>query len=262
MGVIMFNGVTSSSLGLKVWSTPTYTFAEKEVEAVHIPGRNGDILYDKGTYKNTTRTYNVSLYDPDATYSEMSAKLTKWLHPATGGYFRLYDTYEGFTFPNPRSTNPETDYSNASNYTYYRLATYVAGGEVTNVHDKAIVFEITFDCKPQRFLVAGDSASASLTNNYGYTAKPLLKVTGSSGTVTCTHNGVTYSTFSITPGGVLTYIDCDTMDVYSGSSGSGYVNKNSAIAFSLGSFPTLEPGSNTITGSGVSVEVIPRWWVL
>ena len=41
MGVITFNGITSSSVGVEVETFPNYVAPQKDYEVIHIPGRNG-----------------------------------------------------------------------------------------------------------------------------------------------------------------------------------------------------------------------------
>ena len=61
MGVITFNNVTSSSLGIEVETFPDYVAPEKEYQVTHVPGRNGDLIVDTKTYKNVPRPYGVSM---------------------------------------------------------------------------------------------------------------------------------------------------------------------------------------------------------
>ena len=48
MGIIIFNGVSSMDLHTLVQHPPEYAFPEKDCEATHVPGRNGDIIVDTG----------------------------------------------------------------------------------------------------------------------------------------------------------------------------------------------------------------------
>lgn len=250
MGSITFNGVSSESLGIKVWTFPTYVTPEKEVTSVHIPGRNGDIVIDSGAYKNVTRSYQISLYSkalytPSSptvmTYTELANKISNWLQSAEG-YAVLSDTYE-----------PD----------YYRMAMYVQETSIQNVLNQAGIATIDFICKPQRFLFSGDaeksfSSSSTITNPTTFASKPTLKILGN-GTATINGRRVTVSGMS---SGVTLYVDCDIQDAYY-YSGSVAQNANNKISTPDG-FPFLKPGSNTISlGSGISsVKVVPKWWTL
>lgn len=240
MGSITYNGVSSESLGLKVWTFPSYTFPEKEVTKVHIPGRNGDIVIDNGTYKNVTKTYQLSLYDKTKSYTEMANTISNWLH-SSSGYAELSDSYE----PN-----------------YYRLACYVEGNDISNALNQAAVVTIEFNCKPQRFLSGVNeptyTSSAVLENPTNYYARPVITVIG---------NGTAYvNGYKMTISGSSTslIVDSDMQDAYYYSGNPRTVhNGNNLISLQSG-FPVLKPGNNTITiGSGItSVKVVPKWWTL
>lgn len=100
----------------------------------HIPGRNGDVYIDKGSYQNTTRSYDIAVGDSDRSFISMANMVSEWLHSASG-YSRLEDSYE-----------PE----------YYRMAVYKEENNIQNILDHAGRTTIQFDCKPQRFLKLGD----------------------------------------------------------------------------------------------------------
>ena len=61
MGIIMFNGISSMDLHTLVQHPPEYAFPEKDCEVTHVPGRNGDIVTDTGTWKNVNRTYKLGI---------------------------------------------------------------------------------------------------------------------------------------------------------------------------------------------------------
>ena len=65
MGYVNFNGVSSASLGLVVQTPPVESYSSKDVESIHITGRNGDIILDHDSYKNGTRVYNFAVAFPD-----------------------------------------------------------------------------------------------------------------------------------------------------------------------------------------------------
>lgn len=89
-----------------------------------------------------------------------------------------------------------------------------------------------------------------LENPTLFDALPLLRVYGT-GIL-----GIGSHTITITAADVYTDIDCEMMDCFKGSA-----NKNQYVQFSGNDFPTLEPGVNGFTFSGITkVEVKPRWW--
>lgn len=91
---------------------------------------------------------------------------------------------------------------------------------------------------------------AELNNPTLFDALPFLRVYGT-GIL-----GIGSHTITITAADVYTDIDCEMMDCFKGSA-----NKNQYVQFSGNDFPTLEPGVNGFSFSGITkVEVKPRWW--
>lgn len=89
-----------------------------------------------------------------------------------------------------------------------------------------------------------------VTNPTLFDALPFLRVYGT-GIL-----GIGSHTITITAADVYTDIDCEMMDCFKGSA-----NKNQYVQFSGNDFPTLEPGVNGFSFSGITkVEVKPRWW--
>lgn len=116
---------------------PDYHMPEREYTVTHVPGRNGDALYDVGSYKNVTLEYEVAIVDPhnEHTFVEMSRLLSAWLHQGSG-YLRLEDSY-----------HPDE----------YRMAYYKEDGSITNILDQAGRITLKFVAKPQRYLTSGDT---------------------------------------------------------------------------------------------------------
>ena len=237
MGVITFNGVSSERFGILVELEPNYEYPERDYELVHVPGRNGDIVIDKGSYKNVTRSYYLAVGKLDQNFVDMANNISKWLHSASG-YARLEDTYE------PK---------------YYRLAMYREGGTINNLFRHAGRINVKFDCKPQRYLKSGEQKivfieNGQIVNPTEYEARPMITVIGAGdgnlriGSTTVSVSGIEQS---IT-------IDSELGDAYKGT-----LNLNSKVRLSNG-FPTFKPGINEIIFSGgiTSVEVVPKWWTL
>lgn len=244
MGVIIYNGMSSDELGIKVEKFPNYNMPEKEYDIVHVPGRNGDVLFDKGTFKNVTRDYEISVATLHNDFYRVINPIAEWLH-SSSGYTTLEDSYE-----------PD----------FYRLAVYRESNHFENILNGAGRATISFDCKPQRFLKSGDtpitvSSNTSLDNTTGFASLPIINVTmgrNQSGTlrighyVALIHAQDEDDTFNLT-------INSEIQDVYSNT-----LNCNSMVEFNAGEFPVLEPGSSSIifTGGITSVQIIPKWWTI
>ena len=226
-----FNEHSTGELGLLVSGINIYGSPSRIVEKVTIPYRSGDLIIDTGAYTNYMLTYTVDIMDNT---KATAVAISEWLLN-TKGYCELTDTY-----------NPEyyrkAAYYNQLDYTLSALYRY---GKAT----------ITFDCKPQKYLLSGETSqtfttSGTITNPTGMPSKPLIRFTG---TGTATING-----YTVTVNSVDSYVDvdCDTMQIFKGT-----VNKANTVT--LTEFPELKGGSNTITISGfTSVRITPRWWKL
>lgn len=238
MGEIMYNGRSSKTIGLEVETPPNYRTPRRSYEKLHIPGRNGDLLIDSGSWENVTRTYEVSLA---ATYSreyyQVMNSLAEWLL-SSNTYARLEDTYE-----------PD----------YYRMAVYLNEIDISNIFNQAGKATLGFDCKPQRFLKLGDypitlTSRATLANPTRFPSSPIITVYGSgSGTLVVGDYTVTISSI-----GTQIVIDSEIQDAYYGTT-----NKNSVVSLPSG-FPRINSGVCDVSFSGgiTRVEVVPKWYTL
>lgn len=215
---------------------PEYAFPEKDCEATHVPGRNGDIVVDTGSWKNVNRTYNLAIDARKISYTEVASKLVQWLHSASG-YARLEDSYE-----------PD----------FYRMAMYKDQGTLTNIYNKAGTIDVTFNCKPQRYFKSGEEPSIftqgmEYRNPTDFPSKPQIIVRGS-GSGDIFIGNYHMKVLDIRDGMV---IDSDIQDTYLGNT-----NCNNCVAFD--EYPMIVAGNNNITFTGgiTSLEIIPRWWTL
>ena len=205
-----------------------------DVERTQIPGRNGDLLLSNHRYQNVEITYHVGIKrDFDRNYTSFMNFLLK-----EPGYHRLEDSYHG---------------------EYYRMA--VLDKEVSpklGFQNFSGTFDLTFSCMPQQYLKSGErlqvlTGSGTVFNPTMYAAKPLLRIYGK-GMLTVGDEQVT-----VTENDSFIDLDCELEDAFRDT-----VNLNSCIELAGGDFPSLAPGSTSITfGSGITkVELIPRWWCL
>lgn len=238
-GAFTFGGVTSTDYGVQISGESVFSSPEREYDFVQIPGRNGDLTIDRGRYSNIEVTYPGFIVDSFTSNIE-------GLRSALGskrGYQRLTDTY-----------HPDE----------YRLGVFTGGVNPEPIlSNTAAEFNISFNCKPQRFLTSGEgaqtfSASGTITNPTQFEARPLVVVNGLGsvgiGDVTITLTG---------SAAVPVYIDCDIMDAWI-MSGSAKVPYNNYVAYSRNKAPALPAGETGISlGSGVSsISITPRWWRL
>jgi len=166
MGIIKkftFDSVDSSTYGIGITGQAVYNAPERDVEMISIPGRDGEYALDRGRFSNIEVAYPAGMGDSDqTTFASRMSGLRNALCSRVG-YKRLEDEY-----------NPDE----------YRMAVYQRGLEVDPVHySRAGEFEITFNCKPQRFLKSGETAvtvanNGTITNPTLFESHPLLAVKG------------------------------------------------------------------------------------
>ena len=236
----IYGGVNSSTWFARVFPTDSMLKAPAHnYNTVTVPGRSGKLLMDLGCYDNITREYDIQIIG-DTDLGKFNA-LRNYLASRTG-YLRLTDSFDA---------------------AHYYMAAYTEAFNLTAdfASMKRGRGTIAFDCKPQRFLLTGETAvtfnaTGTITNPTRFPSKPLLVVTTTRATASVL--GIGSTNITLTRSGT-TYIDCETGRAYNGA--TSYDNK---IALSTIDFPTLAPGSNGVSlGTGISSVVItPRWWEL
>lgn len=167
MGVIYkglnFDGVNSLDYGIYITGEGVYNAPTRDVEAIEVPGRNGELILDKGRFSNISVTYKAGTFAQ--TQAEFAEKVSDFRNAILSrvGYKRLEDDY-----------HPDE----------FRMAIYTNGLEVGPVHySEAGEFELTFNCKPQRFLKSGEvvqtvTSGGTFTNPTPFEAHPLIEAHG------------------------------------------------------------------------------------
>lgn len=238
-----FNGVNSSTYNLWINGAGVYNSAEPDLEYVPIPGRNGDLIYDNNRFHNVEIAYSP-VFAPSS-FRQNFMDFKAWLL-SLRGYYRLRDDY---------------------NTDYYRMAS-VNQAMIVNLIDwpnDAGQFDLIFNCKPQLYLLSGDSytmyydsdSPITLNNPTKFNALPILRVWGT-GTVTV--GDVSFNILDnpyASDSGV--YIDSEAQECYNDST---QLNLNQYVE--IEDFPYLKPGNNTITlGEGIDmIDIKPRWWTI
>lgn len=229
-----FDGVSSSLYSVYISGEGTFNGTSRDVDTIDVPGRNGSLILDNGRYRNIDLTYPAFIVH---NFDSNITGLRSYLLSRTN-YCRLEDDY-----------HPEE----------FRLARYTGGmtPKMTQ-YNREGTFDITFNCKPQRFLITGEAvttltADGAITNPELFEARPLLRVYGTGdlgvGTETITIAAHPYPYIDI---------DCDIQDAFYDAN-----NCNQYVTITGDTFPGLMPGANGITLDGpTKVEITPRWWRL
>lgn len=157
-----FGGTASSTYSMFITEAATYNVPERAVEMLEIPGRNGAYALDQGRFENVEVTYHVVVHkDTNANFQTELSSVRNWLASKVG-YQRLTDDY---------------------NSNVYRMAIFKGGLETDETFVNGAEFDIVFECKPQRWLTSGETATAvanngTLSNPTLFDSEPLLAVKG------------------------------------------------------------------------------------
>lgn len=248
---IIFGGIDSANYGIYVAGNAVFNSPERDVTMIDVPGRNGQLTFDNGRFMNIEVTYNAFVTGDN---SDDIADNIRGYRNAIGsliGYQRLEDTFH-------------TD--------EYRQAIFRNGIEVEpTIYQTGGYFDITVDCKPQRWLTSGETEKtlqAVFTNPTLFDAKPLIRIKGH-GDVTLLSSPSAYKskiTFApnatVENAGYSRYYDCELFEAYYIDSGGVIHSCNSDITITFGT-PAFW-GNETIaisTDSGISdYGFTPRWW--
>lgn len=231
-----FDNVSSADYGVYISGTETFAVPGRARQMISVPGRNGDLIMDDGRYDNVEIRYSCFIKDD---FKDHFPDFINFLAQYTS-YARLYDTYH------PEETRigvpmlaflPQTGPANASGR-----------------------FTISFNCKPQRYLLSGmvetiysGEIDDTLTNPTTMIARPEITVYGY-GRIMVGNKSITI----LQHGSPYMVIDSETMDAHYGA-----VNLNAYLQAT--EFPTLPPGQTRIVSSGSNfdeIDITPRWWRL
>ena len=236
MHFLTFAGKSSHDFGIRISGEGTYNRPKRKFAEYEIAGRNGSLLIDEGCFDNITVTY------PAFIITEMPERVQEFANYMSkfAGYQRLEDSYAPDVF---------------------RLAQYSGGLEVKTkgYMNRMGEFDISFNCKPQRFLKSGENAltfnaNGNIWNRTDYDAQPLVRVYGT------TAGTVGIGSYLITIESIDEYvdIDCELMDAYKGA-----INCNANVSFNADSFKIPAGVSGvTFTGGITSVVIKPRYYMI
>lgn len=236
-GKVFFGGKYSDDLGIRIEEPPSYIWPEYSYEHQKVYGKNGDILRDNERYDNVSKKYKISAYD-GSNFASVSKKVSEWLHrKGQNKYMRLEDSYE---------------------QDVYRLAVYEESNTLENVLATAGKSEIVFNCKPQKFLIDGDTpipitqSGQVIVNPTDQISYPLIKLYGVGNLYI---NGVKLNIMQN-----FNYIVFDAESCNAVSAGGGNMNRYIYVLDPI----CLKPGNNVVTYDGAmfDISITPRWWRL
>ena len=223
-----FNGVRCTEHGIHVTEQPSIIRPSERVTFTNVPGRNGALTTLEGD-----DVYDDFILPISCTVSDISRlpDICAWLKGA--GKLKLAARSGGFY--------------------YARLANQIELTKVLRNHENR-VFTLNFRCKPFLYVdqvepITLTASGTFITNPGNVFSEPIITVSGS-GEITLIV-GMTIVELSDVDGEIT--IDSTLQEAY-----SGYTSMNNCMS---GDFPTLPPGSSTIswTGNVTYLTVTPNW---
>ena len=261
MNVLSIDGTALT--GIYVDASLAFNKPAKNVDMIAVPGRNGSLAVDYGTFKNVTISYPVIIKSNFP--SDFQALINKLA--ALKGYHRI-------------ECSNDTD--------HYRIGRFIMP-ETPTVRriNREGRFNLSFDCKPQRFLKTGEDPYplvsneqtlldennnvlqdengndlivyttdvTTIVNPTEWPSRPLIRATGP-GDINIGNQVIHVSVSE----SITVYIDCESMEIYR-LQGSTPVNMSQSVVFSTLDFPVINPGSQAL-GHTMPIQIIPRWWRL
>ncbi|MFA0816028.1 MAG: phage tail protein [Anaerofustis sp.] len=214
---------SADDMGIIVTKLPAVEKPEKNVEEIIIPGRDGSLTVDDGTYATTTKPVECAL-----DHGDIDA-LCAWL---TGSGFVTF------------SNEPDKQY----------MAKIINSVPLKEIIPTFRTFIIQFSCQPKKYsiendLITIDTSPAMISHPGTENAKPVIKVYGT-GTIDITINSTVVHMKNVVD---YVTIDSSIMDAYKDTE-----LKNSDM---YGEFPEFVPGTNNIswTGTVTQIEILPNW---
>lgn len=245
---LKFDNIDSMDYGVYISGESVYDAPERDVEMIAVPGRNGEYAIDHGRFLNIDVSYPAGIGTKsredfaDAIRDFRNALMSR------RGYKRLEDDY-----------HPDE----------FRLGIYKSGLDASPaMYGRAGQFDLVFNCKPQRFLKAGETETLltpgtdmTIYNPTMFEASPTIRLGSAYYGATITINGVDI-TVAATSVDYTVIIDTDLGEAYRANGAS----VNNLISIPGNEFPKLVPGNNTVKftrGSSSSLayaRIIPNWW--
>lgn len=226
----IWNNIDCRSMGIIMRGPAAIVRPEERVQHVEITGRSGDLteLEGENIYNSYIQTVSFSV---------------------RGGY-RVREVYKWLRGSGFVTFSGEPDRKQEA-----RIIGAVTLNKVSRNLDNW-AGDVQFYCQPLKQLqtdspVQITSSGSAVQNTGDVESRPRIKATASGTSMVITAGGNSLAIIGLTSGQDY-YIDSEIMEVYN-SDRSALLTKDS-----LGDFPTLQPGSNTITGSGWSKLVIER----
>lgn len=237
-GGIYFGRINSRDFGIWLTGVHVADSPKRDISVLAVPGRNGDLIVDNNRWNNIDVTYSFAIPTGFADrFDDFKRNLL-----SLSGYQKLSD-----------SVYPDV----------FRMAIVKEPIQPEAVrYQRTGTFDVTFHCKPQRYLKSGEFektfSEPSKFYGTGFPAKPIITVYGSGpGTLT-----IGETTVEIKDMADQLTLDCDLQTAYRQVGDGAPENMNGSIYAPI--FPELGRDETPIswTGGITKVVIIPRWWTI
>lgn len=240
-GDFILDGVNSSDHGVIIQGRPTIDTPNRRVEFKQSFGMSGELPYDEESYENTEMKLNL-IVKGTATRSASANRefVQDWFD--SGRYMDFIPYFD-------------------QDKIYHVMATEAPSFMTKYFLEEHQIVSLKLTVLPYKHYVQSPkvtrTTSGTITNPHLKPSKPLLKVIGS-GDITLNVNGIPFLLKGVA--GHI-YLDSELSFAYENNDGL-LTNANNKVRTL--DYPTIKPGSNTIswTGAVTSVEIEPRWRTL
>ena len=225
----IWKNVDCRAMGVRLSAPAAIIRPEERVDHITIPGRSGDLtmLEGENIYNSYIQTVTIMAHG-----AARIRQIYDWLRGSG------YVTFSG-----------EPDKKQEAR---------IIGAVTLNRHSFNLDWwegEVQFYCQPLKEKLFDDivtlTAAGTVRNSGDVASRPLIKAKASGTSMTVSGGGNTLTLTGLTSTNVY-QIDCDAMEVLSADGTTILTDKSS------GDFPKLEPGANTVGGSGWSKLEISR----
>ena len=235
MGTFTFNGVSSTTHGLRVTSDYVINSTGNDVETVAVPGRDGDLLISKNRLKSVTIELPCTVLS-NRNLTDAGSEISNWLN---------VDGYKDLTL----SWDPDFIYRSA----------FIETFEIASLMRQFGKVKLNFLTYPVKFYKQGRTtqtlSNGATVNGIGNAnAKPIITLVGS-GDCTLTINGRKTKLRAVQ--NTIT-LDMQANQVYSGNLPAW----DKVVRAPQYQMPYLDAGRNLISWDGnFTVSMIPNWGV-
>lgn len=235
MGTFTFNGVSSTTHGLRVTSDYVINSTGNDVETVAVPGRDGDLLISRNRLKSVTIELPCTVLS-NRNLTDAGSEISNWLN---------VDGYKDLTL----SWDPDFIYRSA----------FIETFEIASLMRQFGKVKLNFLTYPVKFYKQGRTtqtlSNGATVNGIGnVNAKPIITLVGS-GDCTFTINGRKTKLRAVQ--NTIT-LDMQANQVYSGNLPAW----DKVVRAPQYQMPYLDAGRNLISWDGdFTVKMAPYWGV-